>query len=77
MPAILIPIGVALSFLIGRLTAPNHGVLMSLLVAIVEHPLIFLAGMLLGYLAPSNVPTVIAGAVSLGKSALTYLKGKL
>jgi hypothetical protein len=77
MPAILIPISVLASFLIGRLTAPNHGVVMSILLSVLEHPVIFLTGLVVGYLAPSNVPTVAAGLLSLGKNALAYIKSKL
>jgi hypothetical protein len=70
----LIPIGIGLaSFIIGRLTAPSHGELMKLLLSILEHPAVFLLGLALGYLAPSNVSTVASNALS----ALQWLKNKL
>ena len=70
----LVPIGIGLiSFLIGRLTAPNHGEIMSIILAILAHPVVFLGGVLLGYLLPTS-PAILAAKVL---SALNYIKSKL
>lgn len=70
----LLPIGIGLiSFLIGRLTAPEHGELMSILLSVIAHPVVFLSGLLIGYLLPSDVGTIGSRALS----ALAWLKSKL
>ena len=48
-----------------------------LIFKIIEHPKVFLTGLLIGYLAPSNLPTV-AGQLGRGViNVLNWIKGKL
>jgi hypothetical protein len=48
-----------------------------LLLGVIEHPKVFLLGLALGYLAPSDIPTVLGQLKNGVVAALTWLKGKL
>ena len=50
--------------------------MLSFIWELITHPKIFLIGLLIGYLAPSNIVTVVDQFVTLGGQLLTWIKSK-
>lgn len=51
--------------------------MLSLLAHIIEHPIVLLAGIAIGYLLPSDVKSVSSKAASAAQSLLALIKSKL